>query len=764
MRRVESVSDADSLILGKPMKAVLFKARRGEVIVEDIPAPQLAPGCVLIRNEFSLISAGTERAKLATGRQSLIGKARSRPDQVKQVLQSARQIGVRETYQIVNDRLDAPGLMGYSCAGRVLAVGEGADDIRPGSPVAAAGAGYANHSEIVSVPRNLCVPLPEGVSTRSGAFTTVGAIALQGIRQAEAQPGSRIAVIGLGLVGQLTLRLLNVYSYEAVGIDRDDDMVQLARAAGLTALERGDGSLAESLSRVWGSDGADAVIITAATKSSDPMESAGEIARDRATIVVVGDVQVAPPRSTYYGKELSIRYSRSYGPGRYDPIFEEGGIEYPQGYVPWSEQRNLAEIVRLMQAGLLEVDSLSPVEFPVDQAAAAYRLLSGDGGERRVAILIAYGPAVTPSDDGAAPMVEAPAPPPAPRSRPVAGEVGIAAVGAGSFPTRMLFPHLKKRPDVRFAWVTTSTGVTAYHQGKRWSFGRVVGSIEEGLALGSADCVMVLSRHDSHAKLATSVLQAGVALFVEKPLGLTEEELDEVANAWMAGGAPAMVGFNRRFSPAVRQLKASLGSRGPIQVAYRVFAGNLPSGHWYFDPAQGGRLLGEVCHFVDTAGYIVGSPPVTVTALPGDRHRDPVRSQSVTACIEYADGSTATIVYGGHTPPGAPKEVVEVAADGLAARIEDYRSIRLWTGKEEKRRFKGAAKGHAEEMAALIDLLRGREASACDFGLSLWSSLATCRVAESLMAGQPVAVTTELPSLTKALEMDGSSRTRLDLS
>jgi predicted dehydrogenase/threonine dehydrogenase-like Zn-dependent dehydrogenase len=733
------------------MKAVVFKPGRGEVSVEDIPAPQPQPGHVLIRNEYSLISAGTERSRVQSGKEPLIAKARARPDQARKVLKAVRDLGPIETYRMVSNRLDAPALLGYSSAGLAMKVGDGVDDLRAGARVAAAGQGYASHAEIVSVPRNLCVVVPDGLTSRWAAFSTIGAIALQGIHQAGVEPGSRIVVIGLGLVGQVTVRILRSYGYDVVGIDLDERMAEMARATGVAAISRGDEDLDGSVRRRWRGAGADAVIVTAATKSSDPVTLAGRLARDRANIVIVGDVNVAPPRASFYGKELSIRYSRSYGPGRYDPLYEEGGVDYPEGHIPWPERRNLEEFLRLVAMGL-DLESLEPVVFPVEEARAAYAALEETGEGRRVAVLLHYGHrAEAEVTDLVAPAAKAARreTTTSPRRR---GAVRIAAVGAGSFATGVLFPQLRRQADVHLSWITTGGGLTASHEARRWRFDGAVAGVEEGMARGDTDCVMVLTRHDTHGSYAVKVLSRGIGLFCEKPLALSEEELESVARAWLETQAPAMVGFNRRFAPAVRQLKQALTGRRPVQVVYRVFAGRLPADHWYFDLRHGGRILGEVCHFIDTASFLIGSVPVSVLASSGDG-QDPARAQSVSVHIVYGDGSTAAVVYGGRTPSGVPKEALEVAADGLAARIDDFRSLTIWNGDGRTTPFKGGPKGHAEEMQGLVRLLKGEPVPEADFVQSLWTTLATCRAAASLRQGGPMYVQPETPGLRQALEL-----------
>jgi predicted dehydrogenase/threonine dehydrogenase-like Zn-dependent dehydrogenase len=712
----------------------------------------MGPGQVLVCNQYSLLSAGTERARLEVGKETLLGKARRRPDQVSKVLQSVRQTGPIETWRMVADRLHTPGFMGYSSAGVAIEVGRDVSDIKPGSSVACAGGGYANHAEIVVVPRNLCVPVPDGVNMRHAAFATLGAIALQGVHQAGAEPGSRVAVIGLGLVGQLVLRLLGAYGYSSVGIDSDQAMVDLALSAGLPAFIRSDPDLARTVDDHWGG-GADAIIIAAATKSTDPVELAGVLARDRATVVVLGDVTVAPPRPSYYHKELTIVYSRSYGPGRYDTRYEEGGIGYPEGYVAWDERRNLAEILRLIAGGRLDVDGLEPVVYPVGEAAKAFAELTVESTTRRVAVLLSYDNEGAFESSPARPSRATVGAATAGRSggRAATGStVRFASLGAGSFPTRMLLPHLKRNPAVDFSWIATQTGLSAAHQQKRWGFDRAVSTAEEGLAVDDTDAVLIMSRHDSHARYAREMLDRQVGLFCEKPLALSESELEDVASAWVRTGLPAMVGFNRRFAPSVRRLKDAVAGRGPLQVVYRVFAGRLPPDHWYFEKDQGGRILGEFCHFVDLANWLIGTPPRSVSAS-GIDVSDPVTAQSVSAQICYQDGSAASVVYGGATPAGAPKELVEVAGDGVAGRIEDFASLQLWGGDARRVTYRRAPKGHEEEMAAFVDLVQGRAAPEADFSLSILSTLVTCRVADSLASGAVTDTCPTTPSLVQLL-------------
>jgi predicted dehydrogenase len=523
-------------------------------------------------------------------------------------------------------------------------------------------------------------------------------------------------------------------------------MLELAHRVGVRHLARDDDT-ATRLRQEWRGAGADAVVVCAATKSPDPVELAGVVARDRGVVVIVGDVPVVPHRATYYGKELSIRYSRSYGPGRYDNRYEEEGATYPEGYVPWPLRRNMEEFLRLVAHGL-DLDSLSPVIYPVEEATSAFKLLEADGAQRRVAILLAYPPA---RESSPPPAIE-----PAVRLRSPStaadGTIRVAAAGAGSFPTRMLFPHLKALRGVEFSWIATAGGVTARHQGARWDFEEAVASLEAGLERGGADCIMVLGPHAVHARHTAEILRRNVNVFCEKPLAITEEELDEVARAWLSSRASAMVGFNRRFAAAVRDLKNAMGARGPVQILYRVFAGHPRERHWSVDVRHGGRLVGEVCHFIDTAGYLIGSVPESVYASSADGCNDPAALHSASIHLQYRDGSTATVVYAGQTPPGIPKELIEVAGRDFAARIEDFRSLSTFSrGRPFVYRHR---KGHREEMAALIALLRGEPCPEADFTMSLWSTLATCRAAQSIRLGRALPVAPQTPALARALGIE----------
>lgn len=712
------------------VRAVLMQPGTGVVSVEELPEPARRPDLVVIRNGYSLLSAGTERAAVENASRSLTAKLRDRPDKVAKLISKVREAGPTAALRTVRDQLDPPAIvLGYSCAGYVIDPG-GTGYFVPNDLVAAAGAGYAVHADVIAVPHNLCVKVPHGVSAHEAAFATVGAIALRGIHQAGTEPGSRVAVIGLGLIGQLAVRLLKAYGYDVVGIDVDEPMVDRARTAGIRALVRSSRTLVSDVRRSWNDGLADAVLITAATASTDPIELAGQLARDRATVVVLGDVAVRPSRATYYHKELEIKYSRSYGPGRYDPLYEEGGLPYPEGFVPWDERRNLSEVLRLVSIGALDIGTLAPEVLPVQDAAAAYRRLTNPE-DRQVAILLSYAPGNPVAADTAA------------ETERLSHEglrkatVRLGVLGAGSFASNVLLPILTKDKRAELAWLASGRAINAFNESKRWKFNRTVSSLEEGIALGETDGVLVLTRHDSHATSTALLLRLGITAFCEKPLALSEEQLEDVSKSWLEGGAHAMVGFNRRFAPLLQELKVAIKDRGPLQLSYRVFAGQLDPHHWYFDREQGGRVHGEVCHFVDTLCWLVGSPAVAVTARAVGALHDPVTAQSVTALLEFTDGSVASLTYCGNSPSGPPKELLEVSADNFVGRLHDFVLLETWNdGTKHETRSKVQDKGHRAEMSAFVQLVAGEDCPEADFALSLASTLVTCRLADSLVTDE----------------------------
>ena len=724
------------------MRQVSQSFSDGRVVVSEVPVPALRPHGVLVRTAHSLISAGTERSKIDLGQKSLIAKARSRPDQVKQVMDKVRKDGLLQTYQTVKTRLDEQAPIGYSSAGVVLAVGELASGITVGDRVACAGAEYANHAEVAYVPANLCAVVPDDVDLADAAYATVGAIAMQGVRQAAVSLGDHVAVIGLGLLGQLAAQMLRAAGCRVAGIDLDTRKCELATGLGAAAAWAGtDEELAQRGLAFTDGRGFDAVLITAGTSSDGPVELAGELCRDRGTVVVVGDVGMKLPRKPYYEKELTLRLARSYGPGRYDPMYEEVGVDYPIGYVRWTEQRNLQEFLRLVAAGAVTPARLTTHRFTVDDAALAYERVQAKDGELAVGVLLEYPER---GQELAARVTLAPKVEPG----PAAGvRVGVSLVGAGNFATATLLPGLERDKRADFRGILTGGGLSAADVGGKKGFAFACSDIGELLADERTDAVVIASRHDLHAAQAAAALDAGKTVFVEKPMCVTRDEFVAVVDAWRRSPADLMVGFNRRFSPLTLQVKAGLvGRSGPAAVTIRVNAGAIPRSHWIQRLEEGGgRIIGELCHFIDLATFLAGASPVTVFALAARSDVALALRDTLTVSLAFANGSVGTIVYAANGDTAFPKERVEVFCEGSVWAIDDFESLHAVVGGEKThRRPQGVDKGHRREMTAFLDLAQGKRSGILDFEACVATTAATFAVIESLTSGLPV--TPEAPS------------------
>lgn len=717
------------------MKQVAQSPKTGAITVMEVPPPRLRPGGVLVRTHASLISAGTERTKLELGEKSLLGKARARPDLLQQVVQKARSDGLAQTYRAVTTRLDTPSPLGYSAAGEVVAVAPDCLGLRIGDLVACGGGLYANHAEVDFVPRHLTAKLPAGIEPWQGAYATVGAVALHGVRQAEVGLGDRVVVIGLGLVGLLALQLVRVAGARAVGLDPQPAACDLARQLGAArALDPG-GAAESVVSAFTDGVGADAVLVCASTPSAAPLKLAGELVRDRGRVVVVGAVGTAFPRELYYRKEIELRLSRSYGPGRYDPAYEEHGNDYPIGYVRWTEQRNMAEFLRLLADGLVDVAALTTHRFPIDRSAEAYAVVTGkaDAGTRPVGVVLDY-----PNHEAHAVAASA-LPRPAPSRR--TGRLGIGVIGAGSFASRILLPELARDDDVDLVGVSTAGGLSARAAAERFGFDFAVDDPDELIAHPAVDALVIATRHETHAQLAASAIGAGKAVFCEKPLATTDEDLEAVAEAYAAGPRPLVVGFNRRFSPLVAELRDWLPEGVPRAILYRVNAGPAAHEHWTHDPlVGGGRVVGELCHFLDLACHLAEGRPVRVSAEPLGTADD-----SILVSVAFACGSVAAVQYLADGDRRVPKERLEVFCGGVGT-IDDFRSLELARGGASRRvSGRGRRKGHREELRAFAAAARegvDAEKLALD---AFWSSALTLRVRDAAASGLPVAV--ELPAV-----------------
>jgi predicted dehydrogenase/threonine dehydrogenase-like Zn-dependent dehydrogenase len=684
------------------MRQLLQDVSSGEISVDDVPPPTADPVSLLVAARYSLISAGTERATVALGKQSLVGKARSRPDLVAKVVDNARAEGLAATYTKVRGRLAAPNTLGYSLSGMVLESCEGAP-AAPGELVACAGAGRATHAEVVSVPRNLTARVPDGVAPEDAAYSTVACIALHGLRLSETGLGDVVAVIGLGLVGQLTMELAAAAGCVPLGMDLAADRVELARSAGFFATSDLAELEAEAL-RLTGRRGADGVLVTAASKSSAPLAAATQVARERAVVAIVGDVALESPREPLFSKELRLVVSRSYGPGRYDANYEERGVDYPAGYVRWTEGRNLEEVLRLMATGQLRPSRLTTHTFDLEDGAEAYALLDAD--EPSLGILLRYSKR---ADAGPPTVTLAPSrrqrlARELTRRRSPGGTPRIGVIGAGNFASSVLMPALRREAEITA--VANATGASALGAAQRVGAGIATTNVDELIGADTVDAVVIATRHDTHADYVIRALNAGKHVFVEKPLAIDESELAAIEAAAGDSKGILMVGFNRRYAPLAVQMRSAVGRAGPLVMTYRVAAGRLPASHWTHDPVEGGgRIVGEVCHFVDFLAFMAGAPPTDVHARAVGGGSEP-REDNVAATLQHADGSIGTVVYTALGDGALAKERVEVLGDLGAAVLDDFRSLEIHRGGATTTKSGARDKGHRAEMARFLRACR----------------------------------------------------------
>jgi polar amino acid transport system substrate-binding protein len=721
------------------MKQVLQNRKSGKVAVGEVPVPVVQPGRVLVRTVASLISAGTERASVESARKSLVQEARERPDLVKAVLDKARTEGLRNTFNAVRGKLASSQALGYSAAGVVIAVGKDVTDFKPGDRVACAGVGFASHAEVLSVPTNLCVQLPDKVNFEAGAFGTLGAIALQGVRLAAPTLGESVVVIGLGLVGQLTVQLLKANGCRVFGVDLDESRVDLAQRLGADAAVVSNQETKEAVLSWTRGRGADAVLITAATDSNTPVELAGEVSRIKGRVVIVGMTGLTIPRSSYFSRELSLQISMSYGPGRYDPDYEERGHDYPFGYVRWTEKRNIEAFLELVNEKRIDVESLTTHRFEIDDAERAYELLTADSGEPYLGVLLRYHPDRELDRD--VQLAE--------QRRSIATSeqsVRVGVIGAGGYVTAMLLPHFKSA-GAELISVATASGVTALDAGKKFGFRSAVSDAGEVIGDDNVNLVVVGTRHDSHAKLAIEALARDKHVFVEKPLALNDVELNEVLDAASRSRGQLMVGFNRRFSPLARAGKEFFaGRQAPLSISYRVNAGRLPAKHWVQDPIQGGgRIVGEVCHFIDLMQYWTGSPPVSVFAEAiGARQDNVINHDSVFITLRFADGSNGCVAYLAEGDKALAKERMEIFGEAKTFVIDDFRQASGFrNGREEKMSLRAQDKGQAAQVRAICEVVLKGGPAPITLDELAFTTRSTFRVLDSLRLGQPINVVSE---------------------
>ncbi len=710
------------------MKQVIQNFKTGELYVDEVPKPVLSEGMVLVETKFSLISAGTERSTVKVAQSNLLNKARQRPDLVAQVIQNIKKEGLAATFNKVKTKLDSLKALGYSTSGVVLSSLDTKGIFKTGDRVACAGADYASHAEITAIPQNLVAKIPENVSFEDAAFTTLGSIALQGVRQAEPKLGERVAVIGLGLIGQITCQLLQANGCSVFGIDLDANFVRIAgEHSADAALNRSDSNLLSACENFTDGKGFDAVIITAATLSNDPIELAGSIARKKGKIIVVGGVKTDIPREPhYYRKELDIRMSCSYGPGRYDVEYEEKGLDYPFAYVRWTEQRNMEAFLYLLSKKSINLQPLTTHVFDISDADKAYDIILGKVQQPYIGILLKY----TENEEKHKSFIKL-------SNKPLAG-INVGFIGAGSFAQSYLIPNVKSSGS-SLDFVVTSKGITAKNVATKFNFNSCSSDANDVIENDRINTVFIATPHNSHADLTIRALKAKKNVYVEKPLAMNIDELNEVIETKKKSSQILMVGFNRRFAPICEQIKKEFMSADePMVINMRINAGFIPKEHWIQQKdTGGGRIIGEMCHFIDLMQYFTNAEPEKVYAeCINSTNEKLTPADNIAIVVKFSDGSVGNLTYLANGEKGLPKEQIEVFCGGKTAIINDFRDGIIYrSGKVVK--LKSNGKGHKEEVERFIDALKNGQDSPIAFRSICLTTLTTFKILDSLFTGNP---------------------------
>ena len=724
------------------MKQVVQSYKNGEVNLFDVPVPTCKSGGILVHNVNSLISAGTEKLMIETGRKSLLGKAKARPDLVRRFIDKARREGLTSVYKEAMNRLDEPIALGYSSAGVVLETNDTSTDIKVGDRVACVGAGFASHAEIVWVPDNLYTRIPDNVGFDEAAFTTLGSIAMHGIRSTGITFGENVAVIGLGVIGLLTVQILEAYGCNVIALDIDKRRVSLAKMFGAQeALVVNDDMLCpiENLTKGYG---VDAVIITAACNDSKPVQIAENICRKGGKIVLVGVADLHLTRSSFWEKELIFRVSKASGPGSVEPVYEREGYDYPINYVRWTEKRNMEHFVELLSRREIDVKSLISHRFEISDASKAYDMITNKK-EPYIGILLNYsnhGHIVKDRIDES--MVTL-------KEVGSEGEISVRNVGFigwGMFTKNILLPAIKKVKNANLIGIATTTGISSHHVGRKYGFKYCTSNYKNILKDNSIDSVVIATRHNQHCNLIVESLEAGKHVFIEKPLCISKEELKKISgaynNAISQKSLKFMVGFNRRYSSLAVETKSVFEKRKtPLVMIYRVNAGYLQPDHWAQNPdVGGGRIIGEICHYIDFFQYITEAYPKTLFAesISGDTGKY-LKDDNVCLTVKFSDGSIGTIIYSSAGTKAFSREKVEIFGEETAIVIDDFRELVTFKGSRKKRiRKRVQDVGYVNELNYFLNTL-----SSGDNGLfkhSIYTTLATFKAKESLDKGIPVTI------------------------
>jgi len=683
------------------MKQLLLSLKDGKVAVEEVPPPILKDDGLIVENHYSVVSGGSEKALLELADSSYIGKARKKPDLFKKVVDKARKEGPLAAYQQAMGRLNKPEPLGYSCAGVVSKVSEGLP-FKVGDRVACGGLGYANHADVVFVPENLCVNVPDNVSLKEAAFTTLGSIAMQGVRNADTRVGESVAVIGLGLIGQLTVQILKASGCQVFGIDVDESKIKLAKELGMDdGSVRGKPNIEEQVSSFTRGQGFDSIIITAATTSKDPLEFAGNIARHRATVVLVGVVGMEIPRDIYYLKEISFVVSCSYGPGRYDREYEEFGHDYPIGYVRWTENRNMGAFLSLLSQKKIRLDGIISHEFEIKDAVKAYQMIKGEIEEPYLGVVLKYEKEKKLLDKILIKQeVE---------SVKKEGVINIGMIGAGQFATSVLLQALKKVDGVNLVGLSAASGLSSKSAAENFGFEYCTTDYKKVLSDEKIDAVIIATRNSLHAPLTIEALENGKHVFVEKPLAIDKKELDDIVDAHKKHLEQIVqVGFNRRYAPMTKKIKEFFRDRKePMILFYRVNAGHIPKDHWIYDDKEGrSRFITELCHFVDFCRYVVDSEIVDSNYYKIDSDSIPEKEtkENVSLSMKFKDGSIATVIYNTIGDSSFSKEYAEIYSENSFVKMTDFKELVMSrNGKVKKsKHVLKTEKGHKQELEEFV--------------------------------------------------------------
>jgi len=709
------------------MQQVIQNFKTGELYVDEVPMPSISSGMVLVENEFSLISAGTERSTVKVAKASLWGKAKQRPDLVAQVLQNIKKEGLASTINKVKTKLDSLKALGYSTAGTIIASMDKSGIYKKGDRVACAGQDYASHAEVVAIPQNLVAKIPDNVTTEEAAFTTLGAIALQGVRQTEPKLGEKICVIGLGLLGQITCQLLKANGCAVFGIDLNTGLVKLANdtASANKAINRTDSNLISICKDFTNGHGFDSIIITAAAPSNDPIELSAEIARKKGKIIVVGAVKMDIPRDPhFFRKELDLRMSCSYGPGRYDVNYEESGNDYPFAYVRWTEQRNMEAFLDLLSRKAINIKPLITHVFEIADAEKAYDIVLGKTPEPHIGILLKY----SENKIKQATIIKV--------KNDAIKKINTGFIGAGSFAQSYLIPNVKSF-GASLDGVVTSKGITSKNVADKFKFNFCSTEADDLLSNKNINTIFIATPHSSHAGLAVKSLEAGKAVFVEKPLAINSEQLAEVIVAKAKFNQPLMVGFNRRFAPICEAIKKEFSSvTEPLVINIRVNAGLIPKDHWTQQAAiGGGRIVGEVCHFIDLMQYFTNAEPVKVYAESVSTANDKITPEdNIAIVVKFNNGSVGNLTYLANGDKAMPKELIEVFGAGNIGVINDFRDGTFYKDGKVKK-LKSSGKGHKEEVDAFLNAVNTGNQSPISFRSICLTTITTFKILDSLYTG-----------------------------